>query len=60
VMVHELVESLMVRRDGVHEAAVNAFDHDHRGRVRRTLKAPNRSLPELALKGCMPFSRPTR
>jgi hypothetical protein len=39
VMVHELVESFLVRRDGVHEAAVNAFDHDHRGRVRRTLKA---------------------
>ena len=26
VMVHEVVESFMVRRDGVHEAAVNAFD----------------------------------
>jgi hypothetical protein len=29
VMVHELVESFMVRRDGVHEAAVNAFDQAH-------------------------------
>jgi hypothetical protein len=29
LMVHELVESFMVRRDGVHEAAVNAFDQAH-------------------------------
>ena len=29
VMVHELVESFLVRRDGVHEAAVNAFDQAH-------------------------------
>ena len=29
VMVHEVVESFMVRRDGVHEAAVNAFDQAH-------------------------------
>jgi hypothetical protein len=29
LMVHELVESFMVRRDGFHEAAVNAFDQAH-------------------------------
>ena len=29
VMVHEVVESFMVRRDGVHEVAVNAFDQAH-------------------------------
>jgi hypothetical protein len=29
LMVHELVESFMVSRDGVHEAAVNAFDQAH-------------------------------